>query len=73
MNSHNGSIGADFQINSYNTLTFSVMYNTWQRNSDNFTDYNALDEGMTLIDFFTRTSGNGMENQGMKVLRRRTR
>ena len=65
MNSHNGSIGADFQINSYNTLTFSVMYNTWQRNSDNFTDYNALDEGMTLIDFFTRTSGNGMENQGM--------
>lgn len=65
MNSHNASIGADYQFNDFNTLTFSVMYNTWQRNSDNFTDYNALNENMTLTDFFSRTSGNDMENQGM--------
>ncbi|MEE4176876.1 MAG: TonB-dependent receptor [Bacteroides sp.] len=65
MNSHNVSFGADYQFNDFNTLTASVMYNSWQRISDNFTDYNALDINMFLTDFFTRTSGNEMENQGM--------
>lgn len=65
MNSHNVSFGADYQFNAFNTLTASVMYNSWQRISDNFTDYNALDENMFLTNFFTRTSGNEMENQGM--------
>ncbi len=65
MNSHNFSLGADYQINQFNTLTFSVMYNTWQRQSDNFTDYNNLDDQMSLMNFFTRTSGNEMDNSGM--------
>ena len=65
MRSNNASVGADFQINDFNTLTFSVMYNTWGRNSDNFTNYNSLNEDMLLTNFFTRTSGDEMDSRGM--------
>jgi outer membrane receptor protein involved in Fe transport len=65
MNSQNFGFGADYQFNRFNTLTFSVMYNSWARLSDNFTDYNSLSGDMSLVNFFTRASGNDMDNQGM--------
>jgi outer membrane receptor protein involved in Fe transport len=65
MNSQNFGFGADYQFNRFNTLTFSVMYNSWARLSDNLTDYNSLSGDMSLVNFFTRSSGNDMDNQGM--------
>lgn len=65
MNSQNFGFGADYQFNRFNTLTFSVMYNSWARLSDNLTDYNSLSGDMSLVNFFTRASGNDMDNQGM--------
>jgi outer membrane receptor protein involved in Fe transport len=65
MNSQNFGFGADYQFNRFNTLTFSVMYNSWARFSDNLTDYNSFSGDMSLVNFFTRASGNDMGNQGM--------
>jgi len=65
MNSHNFSAGADFQINRFNNITFSVAYNTWERLSDNLTDYSALAGDLSLVNFFNRASGNDFDNSGM--------
>jgi outer membrane receptor protein involved in Fe transport len=65
MNSHNLSFGTDFQINKFNNLTFSLSYNSWERLSDNLTDYNSLANDLSLVNFFNRASDNEFDNAGI--------
>ncbi len=65
MNSQNFTIGADYQLNQFNTLTFSLLFNEWDRGGINTTDYSALASDRDLTNYFTRYSGDEMDNSGM--------
>lgn len=65
MNSQNFQFGADYAINNYNNITASVRYSHWNRFSNSFTDYNLLLNDYSLDNYFTRTSDNDFENNGL--------
>jgi outer membrane receptor protein involved in Fe transport len=65
MNSHNFTLGADYQLNAFNSLTFSVMYNSWDRAGLNNTDYSALSGNQDITSLFNRFSGDEMDNSGL--------
>jgi hypothetical protein len=65
MNSQNFTLGMDYQLNRYNTMTFSVMYNSWERDALNNTDYSALGSDRDITSLFNRFSGDGMDNSGL--------
>ncbi len=65
MNSHNATLGLDYQMNRFNTLTFSVMYNSWERGGLNETDYSSLGSRLDPTGFFTRVSDDDMDHAGM--------
>lgn len=64
MSSHNLTLGADYQLNRYNVLSFSVMYNSWERDAMNNTDYSALASDRGITSLFNRFSGDEMDNSG---------
>lgn len=65
MNSQNASIGVDFDIDRYNTMTVSAMYNKWGRDGLNVTDFSSLNDLMSLTNYFNRVSDSEMEFSGM--------
>jgi outer membrane receptor protein involved in Fe transport len=65
MNSQNASLGADFEIDRYNTVTLSAMYNKWGRGGVNVTDYSSLNDLFSLTSYFNRISDSDMEFSGM--------
>ncbi len=68
MNSQNASIGADFDIDRYNTMTLSAMYNKWGYGGTNITDFSSLNDLMTLTNYFNRISDSDMAFSGMNYV-----
>ena len=67
MDSHNFTLGFDYEINDRNTLTLSAGSNSRDRESLSEIDYYAMDPHRDLDDVFHRNSFNTMDNSGYRV------
>ena len=67
MNVHNLTLGVDFAIDNYNTLTASFGTNSRDRNGLNQIDYYSMDKSFDIKDMFVRESESSMDNSGFQV------
>ncbi len=67
MNTHNLTLGVDYNMNDYNTFTVSFGLNNRDRNGLSQIDYYALDRTFDISDVFIRASENSMDNSGYQV------